>query len=282
MDDHAPISLPLSAQGYAAANEAFRQCWAADRDEVLSCLRAHLPAPSAHGLDILGIGVGDGSFDLQIIDCIQQHLGDIPMRYVALDPNEAQLHGFQANLARSPRPTVQFSFIAQPAEAYQPERQFDLIHFIHSLYHMPDHEQQLILGAHARLRPGGRLLIALSSEQGGIYQMMQRYWGEIDYSFFTHGLFGHESLMAILDRQGIPYEAARFPDVAIDVSACFQPGSALGQQLLDFIMQADMQRAPAELRERVLATLGQLSYERGGRRWLAHPSGVFVASAPLG
>ncbi len=68
----------------------------------------------------------------------------------------------------------------------------------------------------------------------------------------------------------------------IDVSACFEPDSALGKHLLDFLLQADMQRAPGPLRQRVLKALAELSRAVGGRRLLPHPSGVFTVTASTG
>jgi SAM-dependent methyltransferase len=276
------LSLPLTAEGYAAANEAFRRCWSADREEVLSFLRAHPPSPGAEGLNVLGIGVGDGSFDLRLIDTLRTLSGEVPLSYVAVDPNEAQLDGFRSRVNGAPERNTHFTFLAVRAEDYAPDRRFDLIHYIHSLYHMPDGEERLVRMSLEHLRPGGRLLIALSSERGGIYQLMQRFWNEIDYSFFTRGLFGQESLRALFERHGIAYRYELYPQVSIDVSACFEPDSALGRHLLDFLLQADMQRAPESLRQRVLEALAELSQVVDGRRLLPHPSGVFTAPASTG
>lgn len=67
-----------------------------------------------------------------------------------------------------------------------------------------------------------------------------------------------------------------YPEVAIDVSACFDPDFALGNNLLDFLIQADISHAPADLREDILAALDSLSRVDGTGRFLSHPSGVFV------
>lgn len=274
-----PLRLPLTAEGYAAANEAFRQCWMADRAEVLAFLRADPPQISGDGMDVLGIGVGDGSFDMRIIACLRELYGNRPIKYVAVEPNEAQMQGFRERASTLSRSGVEFTFRQEMAEEYVPERLFDLIHYIHSLYHMPGSEERLILQAVAHLQPGGRLLIALSSEQGGIYQMMQRFWDVIDYSFFTGGLFGQESLRAVLERNKLAYHDELYPDVAIDVTACFDPMSELGMHLLNFLLQADMQRAPTAVRTQALDTLAELSRVEAGRRLLPHPSGVFMVSA---
>ncbi|AKI99889.1 methyltransferase family protein [Archangium gephyra] len=271
------LSLPLTAEGYAAANEAFRRCWSADREEVLSFLRAHPPSAGAEGLNVLGIGVGDGSFDLRLIETLRTLRGEVPLSYVAVEPNEAQLDGFRSRVSGEAKGGTHFTFLPLRAEDYVPDRRFDLIHYIHSLYHMPGGEERLVRMSLEQLRPGGRLLIALSSERGGIYQLMQRFWNDIDYSFFTRGLFGQESLRELFERHGIAYRYELYPQVSIDVSACFEPDSALGRHLLDFLLQADLQRAPESLRQRVLEALAELSRHVHGRRLLPHPSGVFMA-----
>ncbi|WNG43822.1 class I SAM-dependent methyltransferase [Archangium minus] len=275
---HPRLSLPLTAEGYAAANEAFRRCWSVDRAEVLSFLRAHPPSIGAEGLNVLGVGVGDGSFDLQLIDTLHSLVGDVPLSYVAVEPNEAQLDGFRSRVSGAPKRNTQFTFLALRAEDYVPERRFALIHYIHSLYHMPGGEERLLRMSLEHLRPGGRLLIALSSERGGIYQLMQRFWNELDYSFSTGGLFGQESLRELFEQNAIPYRYELYPHVSIDVSACFEPKPELGRNLLNFLHQADMQRAPESLRQRVLDALAELSHVVEGRRLLPHPSGVFTAS----
>ncbi|MFY0583262.1 class I SAM-dependent methyltransferase [Cystobacter fuscus] len=252
------------------------------RRRYVSSLRAHPPRVGAEGLDVLGIGVGDGSFDLQLIDTLCTLGGEVPLSYVALDPNQAQLDGFRSRVGGAARGTTGFTFLALRAEDYVPDRRFHLIHAIHSLYHMPGGEERLVRTWLEHLRPGGRLLIALSSERGGIYQLMRRFWNEIDYSFFTGGLFGQESLRALFERHGTAYDFELHPEVSIDVSACFEPDSALGRHLLDFLLQADLRRAPESLRQRVLEALEELSRVVGGRRLLPHPSGVFTAPALSG
>lgn len=273
------LGLALTAAGYAAANEAFRHCWAADREEVLSFLHAYPPAVGRNPFAVLGVGVGDGSFDLRIIAALRTLIGATAIHYIAVEPNEAQLAAFRDHVEHAPLPNVDVTFRQETAETYVPDTTFDLIHYIHSLYHMPGSEERLIRDAVAHLSAGGRLLIALSSERGGIYQMMGRFWNVIDYSFFTSGLFGQEGLRAVLDQHAMPYHYQLFPEVAIDVSECFDSTSALGQDLLNFLMQADMQRAPADLRNQVLGALHELSYERGEKRFLPHPSGVFIVDA---
>jgi len=273
--ESAPLKLPLSAEGYAAANEAFRRCWDQDRAEVLAFLHSHMPAFNQGEAAVLGVGVGDGEFDVRIIDALRERIGTAPLHYMAVEPNEAQLDGFRRRIGDDSANT-HFTFVQLHAEEYVPDQQFDLVHYIHSLYHMPASEERLIRASRSWLRQGGKLLIALSSEQGGIFQIMSRFWGAIDYSHFTSGLFGQESLRAVLERNAIPYEFELYPEVAIDVTSCFDPNSNLGKDLLDFLLQADIASAPAELREQILAALADLARTDGERRLLEIPSGVFV------
>jgi histamine N-methyltransferase len=274
-----PISLPLSAQGYADANEAFRRCWQADRPQVLAFLRQHLPPYANQAVGVLGIGVGDGEFDIQLIDFLSNELGVGGLHYSALEPNEAQLQGFRRRAEAVGISTTEIEYIQSTAEEFTPERSFDLIHFIHSLYHMPIQEERLILDAHRWLGDNGHVLISLSSEQGGIYQLMNRFWSRIDYSFFTSGLFGQESLLAVLERNKLSYRYELYPEVAIDVTACFDRESELGHNLLNFLLQADIRSAPSELYEDILVALDELAYNEGDKRLLSHPSGVFLISA---
>lgn len=274
-----PLSLPLSAQGYADANEAFRRCWQADRPQVLAFLGQHLSPYANQALSVLGIGVGDGEFDIQLIEFLNKELGVGDLYYSALEPNEAQLQGFRRRAETAGLSQAQIEYIQSTAEEFNPEHSFDLIHFIHSLYHMPSQEERLILDAHRWLGDKGHVLIALSSEQGGIYQLMNRFWNRIDYSFFTGGLFGQESLLAVLERNKLSYDYELYPEVAIDVTACFDRESELGRNLLNFLLQADIRNAPTELYEDILVALDELAYTQEDKRLLSHPSGVFLISA---
>jgi hypothetical protein len=128
-----PISLPLSAQGYADANEAFRRCWQADRPQVLAFLRQHLPPYANQAVGVLGIGVGDGEFDIQLIDFLSNELGVGGLHYGALEPNEAQLQGFRRRAEAVGISTTEIEYIQSTAEEFTPERSFDLIHFIRSI-----------------------------------------------------------------------------------------------------------------------------------------------------
>lgn len=273
------LALPLSAEGYAYANEAFRQCWTADRAEVLAVMSQNLPASPSEKLRVLGIGVGDGEFDVQIMSTLRTAFPTTPIHYVAVEPNEAQLYRFAERMQTEAPHAVQLTQHPLRAEEYVIKEDFDLIHYIHALYHMPGNEVRLLRDAIAGLRPGGQLLIALSSERGGIYQLMGQFWNRIDYSFFTSGLFGQESLRAALTELGIPYSAEIYPDVGIDVGPCFDPSSDLGRHLLNFLLQAAIDQAPEDLRQEVLAALDALAPSIDGRRLLSHPSGVFVVSA---
>lgn len=272
-------TLPLSAEGYAHANEAFRQCWTADRDEVIAFLNDYMPLTESDSLRILGIGVGDGSFDMRIIRTLRATYRKATIDYVVVEPNTTQLDRFIGHIRADPPSGVHVTMYPIRAEDYQIVAPFDLIHYVHSLYHMPGSEERLIRDAVAGLRPDGRLLIALSAEQGGIYQMMGQFWDRIDYSFFTDGLFGQESLRTILNKLNVVYAEEVYPEVAIDVSECFNPSSGLGRHLLNFLLQADMDQAPQELRHDVLAALDALARTEGRRRLLAHPSGIFVVGA---
>ncbi|NOK58904.1 MAG: methyltransferase domain-containing protein [Chloroflexi bacterium AL-W] len=268
------LQIPLTEEGYAQANEAFRHCWSGDRWEVLNAIQAHLPTISDSHITVLGIGVGDGEFDEQFIDLIQQKAGPLFIKYTAVEPNQVQLQGFAKRL--SAMPTIQLNLQSVRAEDFVFDQQFDIIHYIHSLYHVPEHEERLIRESLASLKPQGCFVAALSTEQGGIYQMMHAFWNVIDYSAFTSGLFGQESLQKLLDQNRITYDYQRFPDIYIDVTACFDMQSELGKHLLNFVLQANIQHAPTEVYQQALAKLKALAYEEHGIYKLSHGSGVFV------
>ncbi|MEM8534248.1 MAG: hypothetical protein AAGF95_25600 [Chloroflexota bacterium] len=94
----AGLQIPLDQQGSAHANEAFRRCRSADRQEVLEVIDTYLLKVSDFCITILDVGVGDGTFDELFIEQLQQKSNSLSIEYTAVEPNQAQLQGFAERL----------------------------------------------------------------------------------------------------------------------------------------------------------------------------------------
>lgn len=261
-----PYSAPMTHETYALANAAFLQYWTGDRPEVLAVVDEHITSVPSR---ILTIGSGKGEFEEMLIERLIERFGQLDLSVVAVEPNAEQIDGFQRRVERLSN--VNFTYHHLLAEEFTIETSFDLILFIHSLYHMPDKEDELIRNAHAHLRPGGHVVITLATECGAIYQLIQRFWNQIDYSHLGH-LFGQESCKSMLDELGISYFFCSYPEVGIEVTE-------LSDDLLCFLFQINVYALPDGIRADMRAAVDDIAYERDGRRYVPHGSGVFVLRA---
>jgi histamine N-methyltransferase len=290
------IPALLDGPGYHAANQAFLNHWSSDYDDLLEFIREHAPRvlqsecgaeAGAYMYEILSVGSGDGRRDAAALDVLEDILPkSTAVKYSAVDPSEEQMEalvGRFENRAAAGKRSLLAAAETTTAEAFDfPRGKYDLILFTHSLYHMPGSEKEVMTKAMRALRPSGRIIVALSTEQGGIFQMMGSFWQTIDYSRFEvgDGLFGQESLMKLLnDDFGVEnfLKLLKLPDVCIDVSVCLGDGSEEGRHLLNFVLQSDTAKLPTEVNKQVIEELKvKAPISPDGKHCLPHGSGIFL------
>jgi SAM-dependent methyltransferase len=258
----ARIPAPLSNDAYQVANEAFLQTWSSDEDELQVFLEKHAP-PSLES--VVSVGAGNGERDVKALATLARVcLPCARVQYIAVEPNQAQMDLLQSNMKAIDN--IDVTACVEKGEDYKfGIGLHDLVLFTHSLYHMPGFERDILQKAMASLKPHGRIVIALSTEQGGIFKSMGSFWGEIDYSHFEtgSGLFGQESMLKLVKELELEHTFLPMPNVFIDASSVDTP-------LLNFIMQCDTEKLPHEMVLRIRANLVQLAPE--GR--LPHGSGL--------
>ncbi|MBU4355588.1 MAG: class I SAM-dependent methyltransferase, partial [Proteobacteria bacterium] len=149
-------------------------------------------------------------------------------------------------------------------------RIFDLVHFTHCLYYIPD-RQAAIDHALKAIGPKGLVLI-FHQTPWGIDQVQQRFLKRVKGS--DQEMFTSREIQAILERGGIPYHLEEV-ESHINVSECFRPGSAEGEALLSFFLESDVRHLDPALKQEVLAYLHNLTYSREDRRLLHHPVAIF-------
>lgn len=262
----------LTPEAYARCFRSY-QARSGERAAMLAWLRQ---APAfrplrRHRAAILSVGCGPGDFDLKLLRMIARRYS--ALSYVGLEPNARHRCAFSARLACSPLPRVQCSLHAQAFENYSPRRRFDYIFLTHCLYYLPDRDQA-IRRALSLLRAGGRLII-FNQTPRGIDALQRRFLrlvkGRDDERFSSR------DLKTILDRRGISYRLEQLPNL-VDVSACFQPRSRAGLNLLSFFLECDARHLPPQLRQAVLNRLKALCRCRQRRWFMTHPMAVCVAT----
>ncbi|MFZ5450546.1 MAG: class I SAM-dependent methyltransferase [Thermodesulfobacteriota bacterium] len=268
------MALPLSPEGYAHCFIIFRKHsteWLAMLQWCQERLAPGLALKSP--FTVLSVGAGNGDFDRRLVPILQSRLKNL--EYVMVEPNAALCRQLREQMARDANDGVQWEIEALNFEDFSFRRPFDLVHFTHCLYYIPD-RQGAIDHALKALGPGGLALI-FHQTPWGIDQVQQRFMKRVKGS--DQEMFCSREIQEILDHRRIPYHLEVL-ESHIDVSACFRPGSAEGEALLSFFLESDVRGLNPVLKQEVVDYLYDLSHPREDRRLLYHPVAVFSLPSP--
>jgi SAM-dependent methyltransferase len=272
----------LTTEAYTETFEVFRKNWLGDREQqALQFIKKQLEHIlfDPMNISVLSVGCGTGEFDEKLIYLLQQLTNCKALEYVAVEPNEWHLQEFEKKMSSEALQDVKFEIYPISIEDFQTEKQFDLIHYTHSMYEMFGREERLILEALDMLKEYGRLIIAISEGGKGMYKLGE-FWAMLSDDAPQGGFFDDIKLKAILDRLRLPYESET-RNIYIDVSNCFQETSKTGQKLLDFLYQANFQRVPLDVKQKAISYLAEISSYQENRRVLYHGATVFFISKPF-
>jgi len=218
---------------------------------------------------VLSVGAGNGDFDRRFVPILQARLKNL--EYVLVEPNTALCRQLRENLAGQAGDGVRWEIDPVGFEDFAVRRPFDLVHFTHCLYYIPDRQGTIDLALQA-LGPDGLVLI-FHQTPWGIDQVQQRFLKRVKGS--DQEMFCSRDIQLILERRQIPFHQEVL-ESHIDVTDCFQPGSAEGEALLSFFLESDVRGLNPDLKQEVLEYLDELSYLQGERRLLYHPVAVFT------
>ncbi|MBU4233138.1 MAG: class I SAM-dependent methyltransferase [Desulfobacterales bacterium] len=264
-----PLAPPLSLEAYAHCFLTFRKHsteWLAMLRWSQERLLPRLPVKSPFA--VLSVGAGNGDFDRRFAPLLHSRLKN--MEYVMVEPNAALCRRLRECLAGHAGEGVRFEVDPLTFEDFAIRRIFDLVHFTHCLYYIPD-RQAAIDHALKAIGPKGLVLI-FHQTPWGIDQVQQRFLKRVKGS--DQEMFTSREIQAILERGGIPYHLEEV-ESHINVSECFRPGSAEGEALLSFFLESDVRHLDPALKQEVLAYLHNLTYSREDRRLLHHPVAIF-------
>lgn len=229
---------------------------------------------------VLSIGCGSGILDLQIATRLSAQTA--AFHYVGVDPNPVECEAFEQHFAEAAlgktkggpqgnTESAQIEIVNATFENFEAGCQFDLIHFVHSLYYMPDPKAALEK-ARKLLAPGGRLVV-FHAPCEAMNDLTVRFWDK-DYGQPT--LFA-EDFAQILKAWDWDYERERV-DARLEVSPLAQPDSSVGLALRDFIVQFDTESLSEPVQDLVHRYLDAISTEDENRKetHIDHPVDVFV------
>jgi histamine N-methyltransferase len=269
-----PLAPPLSPEAYAHCFLTFRRHsteWLAMlrwcQERLVPCLPVKSPFAA------LSVGAGNGDFDWRFIPILQTQLQNL--EYVMVEPNETLCRGLRERIDRYPFTGVRFEIDPLTFEDFAIRRTFDLVHFTHSLYYIPDREGAIGHALEA-IRAEGAVLI-FHQTLLGIDQVQRRFLKRVKGT--EAEMFTSRDIQAILDRRRVPYRLEEV-ESHINISDCFKPGSDAGEALLSFFLESDTRHLAPDLKQEVVDYLYELSYPHQDRRLLHHPVAIFTLRPP--
>lgn len=224
--------------------------------------------PTDRPFRVLSVGCGGGQLDVPIASRLADQNDELI--YVGVNPNRVECEVFERAFREESIPAVQVEVVPATFEAFQASGTFDLIHFVHSLYYLPDPAAALEK-ARKLLAPGGRLLL-FHAPCEALNDLALRFW---DKHFVRQTPFA-EDVAKLLDRWGWSYQRERV-EAAVEVTPLVNGDAKIGLALRDFIIQVDSQRLPLALQELVDRYLHLIAVQDRGRAQIAHPVDVFLS-----
>lgn len=233
------------------------------------CRRVDPSAPADRPLRVLGIGCGAGEVDLALAGSLAASSGELV--YVGVDPNRAQCEATEEMFADADLPRVRLDVAVETFDDFEAEQRFDVVHFVHSLYYMPDPAAALER-ARRLLGPGGELVIVQAPREE-LNELAVRFY---DKSYARPTLFAGD-VAELLTGWEWDFERDRI-DARVDVTA-LDGDAEVGDALRDFIAQIDVRRLPGAVQELIERYLHLVAFESGDRSYIAHPVDAFFVSA---
>lgn len=228
--DEVPPARGLSPERYALTHAAYEA-----RSDQRSLLRRWMidtvPGLVDHvtdrPVDVLGVGVGDGSVDGPLAGRLAA--GGRAVRYHGIEPHEPSLRRFGQRLDGLGLAGLATTGFATDLSRFDLDGPYDLIHFVHSLYYVPD------LGAaieHAvrLLRPDGALVVLISPREP-LSALSALLAPQPDHPhWFT------DAVLAALERHELRIDRATI-EGRLELRAVRDEPAGIGAHVLDFLLQ---------------------------------------------
>jgi SAM-dependent methyltransferase len=262
----------LSPERYAITHAAYEDV-SDQRGKVLAWLIDEVPALAARVTDrplaVLGVGVGDGSVDGPL--AARLATDERTVHYHGVEPHGASLEGFTARLRGLGRPRLHVTTSMSDFGGFTDRGPYDIVHFVHSLYYVPD-VGAAIDRAMGLLRPGGSL-IALTSPREPLSVLTSLLAPQT-----THPQWFAETIGAAFTERDLSVSTTTI-EGRLDLTSLHADPSGLGEQILDFLIQARSIDLSPEVRALVDAHLDEIALEEGSFT-VPHPLVAMVVSPP--
>lgn len=257
---------PLDDASYLTNHLAFRKA-SNQQSLMLDWFRQHEQEliKDKHDLSVLSVGSGTGILDYPLAEMLVKDVDHV--NYWGLDPNTEECKLFEKNMSKISSANLDVHVEAGKLEDFHTTTRYHLIHFIHVMYYFQD-AWQSVKAALDNLEANGKIIIFVAPDN----QLSSFFKTSITQ------LFGHVPCLSpdlenILQQHQVSYEKERIT-ATLDVTDCFN-GSDIGDQLLSFIVHADISNVPATQVDALHETLKSITSDKDGRFVINHEVDVF-------
>jgi SAM-dependent methyltransferase len=265
---------PLSPQRYATAHAV----WEAASDQrsmIRQWLAATVPALTkdvgSRPVEVLGVGVGDGSVDAVVARALTEVHEHV--RYRGVEPHQPSLDRFVDALHVLNRAGLEVEAILGTFDDVDPDIRADVVCFVHSIYYVPD-LAVAVDRAVAMLRPGGSIVVLTSPRRPLNVPAAAVTARTGDAQWFA------EDVIDAAAGSGLDMHA-EIIDASVDLSAIADDPDGTGRELLDFLIQARSSDMDPALLEAILTYLDAIAPEDGPVRH-PHPVEALVIRNSIG
>ena len=233
-------------------------------------------------LNILSVGSGSGETDVDILKIVKEELQKsehgrhMKIFNRAIEPNEYSCGLYKAAIGSLPSPLddqlTEFEIRQQKFEEYKESQQesvrFDLVHFIHSIYHV-DVEEALVHCFEKELNAQGTIVCVVAGQDllHWVTSRQSNQWHGKHEASERETYETAEKIIKIAKDNGWKYEIYT-QDYSIDVTEVFDEESTEGNLLLDFLTHTlnFRERAEKQLVEETLQMIKDLTILKDGKR----------------
>jgi|SRR6056297_2759127 len=264
----------LSDHRFDKAHERFERSSNQQNLILKSLTELVLAFPFDESFKVLSVGCGSGILDNPLLAAIAA--AEHTIHYTGIDPNPVACSRFQNEFEQLSLANAELDVRVETVETVETvsgDERFDMIHAVHSLYYFDDPAVAIeqLLG---RLKPGGKLVI-FQAPKAELNQMVDCFW----FNDQQIEIWFSERLEDHINESGWGYAKSRI-EARVDVTSCFDPSSAEGALILDFITQVDCKELGLATREHLLGYLDVIAEVTGSRTLVPHPVDVFEIAAP--
>lgn len=258
---------------YDFSYQVFLENWQINRQIALDLIQKYLQ-PKPPQVAVLSVGSGPGHFDVQVIRFLQQQLPkELKIRYLAVEPNHLHRQRYEQRINIPEFADVELKLYPGKIEECEIDEKFDIIHYTHCLYHMPNLEKQLVRQGLEMLKEDGFLIITLDTRDSVIYDVIFKY-AALTGQGYTE-MLQMEQMQTFVEELGLSYELVNYPEY-MDVRLCFEQASSDGKALLDFFCQADSALLSQQQREEILHLLASKVNRHDGRELVPIPAATMM------